>query len=116
MLPEEDVVRLRHILDAACEAVEHATGRTRADLEVDRQLLHSLVDCLLIVGEAATHVSVTCREAHPGVPWAEMTRTRNRLVHVYFDRNRDIVWDTIQDDLPPLIAQMEHILGSRPDG
>ncbi|MGA3084710.1 MAG: HepT-like ribonuclease domain-containing protein [Thermodesulfobacteriota bacterium] len=37
---------------------------------------------------------------------------RNRLIHVYFDIDVDRVWDTISDDLPPLITVLERILNS----
>jgi uncharacterized protein with HEPN domain len=35
---------------------------------------------------------------------------RNRLIHVYFDIDLDRVWDTVTDDMPPLIAALEAIL------
>jgi uncharacterized protein with HEPN domain len=35
---------------------------------------------------------------------------RNRLIHVYFDIDRDVVWDTVTADLPPLLAAIETIL------
>ena len=35
---------------------------------------------------------------------------RNRLVHAYFSINLDIVWQTVQEDLPALIVQLEQIL------
>lgn len=41
-----------------------------------------------IVREAAKHVSPELRAAHPGVPFA--ARTRDGLVHHYFDSNLDI--------------------------
>ena len=37
---------------------------------------------------------------------------RNRLIHAYFDVNRDILWRTVEDDLPPLVAELEKILMS----
>jgi len=32
------------------------------------------------------------------------------LVHAYFDINLDILWRTVQDDLPPLVAELERLL------
>jgi len=32
---------------------------------------------------------------------------RNRLIHAYFDIDLDILWQTVQDDLPPVIAVLE---------
>lgn len=40
---------------------------------------------------------------------------RNRLVHVHFDINLDILWQTVQQDLPPLIAQLEALVPQEPD-
>ena len=39
----------------------------------------------------------------------DAVRLRHRLVHAYFDINLDIVWRTVQDDLPPLIAELERV-------
>ncbi len=50
---EDDSVRIRHILDAAREAVAFSQGRSRADLDTDRRLNLSLVRLLEIIGEAA---------------------------------------------------------------
>ena len=48
----DDKTRLRHMLDAAREAVAFAQGQSRDDLDRDRMFMHSLVRCLEIVGEA----------------------------------------------------------------
>ncbi len=50
---EDDIVRLRHILDAAREALSFTRERSRADLDTDRQLVLSLVKEVEIIGEAA---------------------------------------------------------------
>lgn len=70
----------------------------------------SLVHLLGIVGEAANCVSADFREQHPHIPWKKMIELRNRLIHGYFDINLDIVWDTVLEDLPPLIAAIEKII------
>jgi uncharacterized protein with HEPN domain len=41
------------------------------------------------------------------IPWANIVAMRNRLIHVYFDIDLDRVWDTVTDDLPPLITALE---------
>jgi uncharacterized protein with HEPN domain len=65
---------------------------------------------LEIVGEAAARVSPEFRESHPEFEWADMIGMRNRLIHVYFDINLNIVWRTVSEELPRLIAQIEPIL------
>ena len=109
-----DENRLRHMLDAAREAVSFARGRTRGDLDTDRQLVLSLVKDIEIVGEAATRVSEPARRRLPEMPWERIVGMRNRLVHAYFDVNLDIVWKTVREDLPALIALLESAIPPDP--
>jgi uncharacterized protein with HEPN domain len=44
--------------------------------------------------------------ASPEVPWRDMRDMRNVVVHEYFGINRQIPWDTIQTNLPPLVPQL----------
>ena len=109
-MPKDDLVRLRHMLDAAREAVSFSTGRSRSDLDAERMLVLSLVKSLEIIGEAASRVSATYRDGHPEIPWLDIIGMRHRLIHAYYDVNLDIVWRTVVDDLPPLIASLEKLV------
>ena len=106
----DDKVRLHHILDAATEALNMASGRSRDELDTDRMLNLSLVRLLEIIGEAARAISPEYRESHPELPWRSMTGLRDRLAHGYFDVNLDIVWQTIQEDIKPLIEKLQLII------
>ena len=106
----DDEVRLRHMLDAAKEAVSFAQNRARADLDKDRMLTHSLVRCIEILGEAASQVTKDTQRQCADIPWPSMIAMRNRLIHAYFDIDLDRVWDTVVDDLPPLISTLESLL------
>jgi len=106
----DNQTRLRHMLDAAREAMDMASGQQRADLDTDRKLCLSLVHLLEIIGEAATGISPDFHLKHPDVPWKKMTGMRNRLIHAYFDVNLDVVWQTVTEDLPGLVTQLERIV------
>ena len=108
---EDDSVRIRHILDSAREAIAFSKGRRRADLDTNRKLNLSLVRLLEMIGEAARGISLEFRESHPDLPWKSMVGMRDRLIHGYFDINLDVVWETVTDDLPGLVAKLEKILG-----
>ncbi len=107
---KDDEIRLRHMLDAAKETLSFAEGYTRSDLDTDRKTTVSIVKGVEMVGEAASRVSEECRSKFPQIPWPDIVAMRNRLVHVYFDINLDIVWDTVAVDLPQLIAVLEGIV------
>ena len=106
-MQREDEVRLRHMLDAAREAVSFAKGRTRADLDRDRMLVLSIVRSVEIIGEAASKITKESQAAHPTIPWAVIIGMRNRLIHAYFDVDLDRVWTTVQNDVPSLIVELE---------
>jgi uncharacterized protein with HEPN domain len=107
---ESDRVRLKHMLDAALEAISFAQGRTRNDLTTDRMLLLSIVKEIEIIGEAATRISTDIKQNFPGVPWAIVAGMRHRLVHAYFDIDEDVVWSTVEMDLPALAGKIAEIL------
>jgi uncharacterized protein with HEPN domain len=107
---ERDEVRMRHMWDAAKEAVSFMAGRARADLDSDSMLALATVRLLEIVGEAANAVTEETKQKTPQIPWRQITGTRNRLIHGYYHVDLDIVWQIVKQDLPPLIANLEKIL------
>jgi uncharacterized protein with HEPN domain len=109
---KNDLVRLRHILDAARQAIVFSQNRSREDLDTDTMLNLSLVRLLEIIGEATRGISPSLRDTHPEVAWKQMVGMRDRLIHGYFDVNLDVVWETVTEDLPPLVAQLEKIVAS----
>jgi uncharacterized protein with HEPN domain len=114
-MPRHDTdVRLRHMLDAAREAVQMAQGRNRVALDTDRPLNLSLVRLLEIVGEAASRVPADDRATYSSIPWIQIVSLRNRLIHGYDNVDFDILWQIVTQDLPPLIAELEKILSGTP--
>ncbi len=106
----KDDIRLRHMLDAANEAVEFAQNSNRQHLAHDRKLTLALVKAIEIIGEAAFQISEETRRQFPDIAWDDIIGMRHRLVHAYFDINLDILWNTVQKDLLPLIEQLHDAL------
>jgi len=110
MSRRDDRVALRQMLDHAREAREMVRGRVRAHLESDRTFQLALTRLMEIVGESASRVSAPTREAHPAIPWQAVVGMRNRLIHGYDVVDLDLLWDTVETDLPPLIGQLRAIV------
>lgn len=94
---DDDLNRLRPMLDAASEALGFAQGKSRADLDNNRMLVLSLVKDIEIIGEAAYQISESTRQMIPSIPWDEIFRMSHRLVHAYFEIDLDILWRTVTD-------------------
>ena len=109
---KNDLVCIHHMLDASREVLKFSAGKTRHDLDIDRMLNLSLVRLLEIIGEAAACMSPDFCKKYPQVQWSTIVGMRNRLIHGYYDINLDIVWKTIEKDIPPLVTDLEKIISS----
>lgn len=101
------------MVDAMRQALAFCEGRTRGDLDDDTMLEFALTRAIEIIGEAANKVSHETQASCPEVPWPSIVAMRNRIVHAYFDVSRDRLWETVQDDIPPLLDTLQGILGGK---
>jgi len=113
MSQHDPTIRLRHMLDNAREAVVLLGQKTIEDVETDRLLQLALTRLVEVVGEAATKVPPETRDRYPNIPWREAASTRNVLIHGYDIVRYDILHQTISNDFPPLIEQLQAALGCR---
>jgi len=89
---------------------ELLAGRKKENLARDRVLELALVLLIEIVGEAANRLPIEDQARYPSIPWREIVGMRNRLVHGYDAVDLDVLWDTVKEDLPELIKELERIL------
>ena len=106
----EDIVRLRHMLDAAGKELEFTKTCTRTDFDKDEKLTLAVVRLLEILGEAAKNVSEQCQQQYTAIPWRQIAGTRDRLIHGYFDIDINIIWKIVSDDVPCLVEQLKQAL------
>ena len=107
---ERDDAYLLDMLLAARDAVEFSSQITYPQFESSRLHRNAILKAVEIVGEAASRVSSGTRERQPDIPWSDIIGMRNRLVHAYFEVDDSLVWQTVQEDIPTLITQLERIV------
>lgn len=110
MSHHDPLLRVRHMLDYSREAVELLGSRSLEELRSNRVLQLALVQLIEIVGEAGSRVPDDVRQANPELPWKQAIGMRHRLIHGYEFVDYEIIFDTVRDSLPPLIAQLEKLL------
>ncbi|MBI3960285.1 MAG: DUF86 domain-containing protein [Chloroflexi bacterium] len=98
---------LLDMLTAAKLAVAYVSGWDQESFLQDTQLQDSVIRRLEIIGEAARRISSETQAGLPSISWKDMIGMRNRMIHNYDDIDLYIVWQTVQHDLPRLIALIE---------
>ena len=110
MSHRDDNITLREMLDHTIEAIDLVGGLQRSDLDTQRVTYLALLQLCQIVGEAATRLDPSTRDAHPDIPWSEIIAFRNRLIHGYDMIDRNILWAILTSDFPDLRQNLESIL------
>ena len=111
-----DMAYLLDILESSRLAVSYLAQCTKEQFFADVQRQDSVVRRLTIIGEAAGRVSDQTRCQLPDLPWGSMIGMRNLMVHRYDDVDMGIVWDTVRNDLPPLMAGLDEFIPSENQG
>lgn len=100
---QRDEAYILDMLLSARDAQSVVEQLTREQFQSSRIHQLAALKALETIGEAASRISDMFRSEHPEIPWREIIGMRNRLIHAYFEVDLDKVWETVQDDLPPLI-------------
>ncbi len=110
MFDAREHLRLRD-MHQRCERILAFTARLTRDVFFDTPVCYDAAMWnLMIIGEAANHVPSEITEAHPDIPWRELTGLRNRLAHEYNALDDDTIWIAVSVGVPKLLVQLNGIL------
>lgn len=76
----------------------------------DAKTIDAVVRNIEVIGEAARHIPEPLRLAYPTVPWKQVVGARDKVVHEYFGIDLEVIWKTIQDDLPILKREIDQMI------
>lgn len=110
MSPRNWQDRVRDILDAIAEIQKFTQGMDFESFKDDDKSIRAVEMNFIIIGEAANQIPEEIEERYTTIPWSLMRAMRNRIVHVYFRIDEKLMWDTIRNDLPPLVPELEKLL------
>lgn len=101
---------LLDIVTSINKIADYTKGLSYDKFANDSKTVDAVVRNLEIIGEAARHISPGLVVAHQDIPWMRMVGMRNKILHEYFGVDEEILWETIQQDLPELKTKIEKLL------
>ena len=94
------------IADAARLIGEFLADMERAAFDADPKTQSAVLYQLSIIGEAVKQLSDEWRAQHPAIPWTQISRMRDHLIHRYFNVDLDTIWTTATRDVPTLLEYL----------
>jgi uncharacterized protein with HEPN domain len=110
----KDNAYLKDILEAARAIRRFLDGIRLEQFKANEEKYEAVTRKFEIIGEAARRLSPDARNEFPEIPWRLITAMRNILIHDYDSVDLDVVYNTAQRDLPPLIARLDIYLNANP--
>jgi uncharacterized protein with HEPN domain len=107
--------RIQDILEAIARIQDYVEGMSLEQFCADRKTLDAVERNFILLGEAAGQVPSHIRESFPTVPWRDMSDMRNYVVHQYWGIEPERTWETIHQDLPPLVPMLSEVLEEAPE-
>jgi uncharacterized protein with HEPN domain len=117
MLPDDrDAAHLWSIAQRARYLIRKSGMITLEDLQNDEDHQYAISKALELIGDSVRQLSEDLRTAHPQIPWQKIKRMRDFLAHHYHRADWTIVWTTLTDDIPEMLAVIEPLIESGPPG
>jgi uncharacterized protein with HEPN domain len=91
------------------KVLAYTSGMDQATFTQSGVTYDAVLRNLELIGEAATHIPDSIRQARPEIPWRMIIATRNRLIHAYLGIDDDIIWSIIRDDIPHLLPLLQQL-------
>ena len=107
-------VLLESILESADLIESYVSGLSLDTFLASRQTQDAVLRRIEIIGEAVKSLPSEWKDAHPVVPWREMARMRDILIHRYFSVDLTLVWQTVEVDIPHLKRTVADLLNNLP--
>jgi len=115
-MSRDETLYLADIQECCEKILRYTQGYTLKDLIHDDRTFDAILRNLEIIGEAAKQIPDETKARYPKVKWRKIGDFRNIIAHEYFGVSDEIVWDVIENEIPPLLEQTKIILNEKSAG
>ncbi len=100
---------LKDILNSMELIEDYVDGLDFDEFKKDQKTIDAVIRNIEIIGEASKQIPEDIKRKYTIVPWKEMARMRDKMIHGYFNIMHEILWETAKHDIPdtkPLIKDI----------
>ena len=105
-MTSKDIAYIKHILEAIRDIENSIKKISFEEFKNSKDSKDACIRRLEIIGEAVKNISPETKSKYPKIEWKQIAGTRDRIIHVYFDVDLDIVWNILTENLPSLKKEM----------
>jgi uncharacterized protein with HEPN domain len=111
---ERTPAHVADMVDFSRELISLVQGLALEDFLADRIRCLAVEKLFINLGEAARRIDPAQSGAIPGVPWMKVIGMRNILAHGYEQIEHEVLYKTVVEELPGLVAALESWLDALP--
>jgi uncharacterized protein with HEPN domain len=104
---DPDAASVLDMVVAGRRIQEFIAGQDYSEFSADLKTQSAVIHQITILGEAAKRVSKEFQGRYPEVPWSDISRMRDKLIHHYEGVDPREVWNVASHDVPELLAILE---------
>jgi uncharacterized protein with HEPN domain len=106
---KDDIAYIDHILLCISKIQEYTKDLQKTDFDKNEMLQDAVIRNVEIIGEATKKISADLKSQNGEIPWKEMSGMRDKLIHDYLGVDIDVVWRTVQEDIPLIKSLIQNI-------
>ena len=103
-------LRAEDILEAVQNIKTYTDGMSFLTWNEDKKTIDAVIRNLEIIGEAVNHIPTEIQSRYHDIPWQQMRGIRNILIHEYFGIDKEVIWQTIKNDIPTLEKMFRRLI------
>jgi uncharacterized protein with HEPN domain len=76
----------------------------------DEKTKSAVIREIEVIGEATKNIPESIKDKSPDLPWKDMARIRDKIIHSYFGIYYETIWKVIKERLPEIKQSVSKLL------
>lgn len=98
-----------HIINCIKKIRKFVKGIDKKGFAKNELIQDAIIRNFEVIGEASKKISSDFKKVYNEIPWKEISGMRDKLIHDYLGVDIEVIWKTIERDLPVLLKELKKI-------